>query len=245
MAGIPKRFAVFRAGHATEYIETKYGGYGEMLANLFKDPGEVWDIYAVIDGKFPSQKELDSYDGFVITGSSANAHDNNEWIQKLCDVINYLYDRHKKVLGICFGHQVLSRALGGKTGKASVGWELGLKDIHLNNDLLSRFYGMELPPVLKAIKSHQDQVSCVPPNGIVLGCSAKTDIEIFAVGNTVLGIQCHPEFSEDVLLDILKFRLARGIISEEVANEVILSFKDRQPDQEILKNFCKLFLKKK
>jgi hypothetical protein len=46
-------------------------------------------------------------------------------------------------------------------------WELGLKEIHLNNDLLHRFYGMELSPVLKAIESHQDQVSCVPPNGII------------------------------------------------------------------------------
>jgi GMP synthase-like glutamine amidotransferase len=244
MAAIPKRFAVFKAGYASGYTETKYGGYAEMLANLFKDPGDVWDIYAVIDGKFPSQKELDGYDGFVITGSSADAHGNNEWILKLCDVINYLFDRHKKVLGICFGHQVLSRALGGNTGRASVGWELGLKEIHLNNDLLHRFYGMELPPVLKAIESHQDQVSCVPPNGIVLGYSAQTDIEIFAVGNTVLGIQCHPEFSEDVLLDILKARLAQKIINEEVANEAMLSFKDRQPDQEILKNFCKLFLKR-
>jgi plastin-1 len=44
---------------------------------------------------------------------------------------------------------------------------LGLKEIHLNNDLLHRFYGMELSSVLKAIESHQDQVSCVPPNGIV------------------------------------------------------------------------------
>jgi hypothetical protein len=99
---------------------------------------------------------------------------------------------------------------------------LGLKEIHLNNDLLHRFYGMELSPVLKAIESHHDQVSCVPPNGIVLGYSAQTDIEIFAVGNTVLGIQCHPEFSEDVLLDILKARLAQKIINEEVANEAML-----------------------
>jgi hypothetical protein len=64
-----------------------------------------------------------------------------------------------------------------------------------------------------------------------LGYSAQTDIEIFAVGNTVLGIHCHPGFSEDVLLDILKARLAQKIINEEVANEAMLSFKDRQPDQ--------------
>ncbi|KAH9306690.1 hypothetical protein KI387_011094, partial [Taxus chinensis] len=56
-------------------------------------------------------------------------------------------------------------------------------------------------------------VSCVPPNGVVLGYSSKTPIEIFAVGNFVLGIQGHPEFSEDVLSDLLNSRLARGTIS--------------------------------
>eukprot|EP01018_Ginkgo_biloba_P027452 Gb_28939 [translate_table: standard] len=177
------------------------------------------------------------------TGSSSDAHADEEWIIKLCDVLKNLHESKKKLLGICFGHQVLSRALGGKTGRASVGWELGLKNVHLNSDLVHKFSGLDLPPVLKVIESHQDQVSCVPPNGVVLGYSTKTEIEMFAIGNSVLGIQFHPEFSKDVLLDILNVRLARGTISEEVANEARLSFEDKEPNHDIVQNFCKSFLK--
>eukprot|EP01018_Ginkgo_biloba_P027451 Gb_28938 [translate_table: standard] len=244
MSAIPKRIAVFKTGYDNPYTETTYGGYGEMLANSLKEPGEIWDIFPVIDGKFPSEKELNEYGGFVITCSSTDAHENEEWILKLCDVLKYLYESEKKLLGICFGHQVLSRALGGKTGRSSVGWELGLKDVHLKSDLVHKFSGLELPPVLKVIESHQDQVgsfggvpichhyyariffkydlsqdllrtlylyvliiiasefwqplpykvSCVPPNGFVLGYSTNTEIEMFAIGNRVLGIQFHPEF---------------------------------------------------
>ncbi|GLJ08957.1 hypothetical protein SUGI_0099250 [Cryptomeria japonica] len=215
MAAIQQCFAVLETGYSSEYTQMKYGGYGKMVQNLCKDTGEVWDIFRVMEGEFPSQEELHK-----------------------C-----LYDKNKKLLGICFGHQVLCRALGGKTGRASVGWELGLKDITLNTDLVWKLYGLKIPSVLKVIESHQDQVSCIPPSGVVLGYSARTAIEIFAVGNSVLGIQGHPEFSEDVMLDLLKSRLARGTISEELYKEGELSFKDGQPDEEALTGLCKAFLK--
>ncbi|XP_057848339.2 gamma-glutamyl peptidase 5 isoform X1 [Cryptomeria japonica] len=243
MAAIQQCFAVLETGYSSEYTQMKYGGYGKMVQNLCKDTGEVWDIFRVMEGEFPSQEELHKYDGFVLTGSSYDAHGNEDWILKLCDVLRCLYDKNKKLLGICFGHQVLCRALGGKTGRASVGWELGLKDITLNTDLVWKLYGLKIPSVLKVIESHQDQVSCIPPSGVVLGYSARTAIEIFAVGNSVLGIQGHPEFSEDVMLDLLKSRLARGTISEELYKEGELSFKDGQPDEEALTGLCKAFLK--
>ncbi|XP_077216731.1 gamma-glutamyl peptidase 3-like [Tasmannia lanceolata] len=239
-----KRFAVLKTGNATPYTERSYGGYAKMLENLLKDEGERWEIFSVIDGDFCFEPHINSFDGFVITGSSSDAHADSDWILRLSGILRLLHHNKKKVLGICFGHQILARALGGKTGRAEVGWELGVKSLRVDNKMVSKLYGFELTSSLNAIESHRDQVSCVPPGGVVLASSDKTEIEMFSLGDHVLGIQGHPEFSKDVILDIIDGRLSTNVISAETANEAIKSLERRQVDQESLKALCKTFLKK-
>lgn len=108
-----RRFAVLKTGHGSDYTERAHGGYGQMLARLLKDQeegeGEVWDIFSVIDGDFSFLEpgEDDYYDGYVITGSAADAHATNvDWINRLCDALVLLHRQRKRLLGICFGHQV-------------------------------------------------------------------------------------------------------------------------------------------
>ncbi|KAG9450178.1 hypothetical protein H6P81_010143 [Aristolochia fimbriata] len=245
-----RRFAVLRTGHATEYTERTYGGYGRMLERLLRDGGdEEWDIFSVIDGDFSFLEKggdhlLRSYNGFVITGSSADAHaEDVPWILRLCELLRFLHLNQKKLLGICFGHQILARALGGETGRAAVGWELGAKSLHIDTETVSKLYGVQISSPLNAIESHRDQVSRPPPGSVVLASSAKTNIEMFSVGDHVLGIQCHPEFSKDVMLDIIQSRRAAKSISDEVANEAIQSFEKNELDPTELQALCKAFLK--
>ncbi|XP_010246317.1 PREDICTED: gamma-glutamyl peptidase 3-like [Nelumbo nucifera] len=87
------------------------------------------------------------------------------------------------------------------------------------------------------------QVTCIPPGALVVASSEKTEVEMFAVGDNVLGIQCHPEFSKDVMMDIINRRLSGNMITSEVAKAAIESFEGIQPDQEPLKALCKAFLK--
>lgn len=101
-----RRFAVLTTGHAAEYCVAKYGGYGSMFITMLSDPGEEWDEYYVVEGQFPSPEELHKYDGFVVTGSRHDAHGDEEWIAKLCEILQQLHEMKKKSLCVCFGHQV-------------------------------------------------------------------------------------------------------------------------------------------
>ncbi|MCO5564777.1 hypothetical protein L7F22_018445 [Adiantum nelumboides] len=323
------RFAVFLTGHASPFCISKYGGYGQMMVDLLRDhPSETWDILPVVDGIQPSLQQLNSYHGFVITGSKHDAHGNEPWILNLCDILRHLHTHQKKILGICFGHQILSRALGGKTGRAPVGWELGERDVQLCLEAFSkRSFGRDLPSKMRVIESHQDQhltrsgniehykgcgdipkllrdaliLERFPAGGsasLQLGRSRaatvvedalkdallgdiggsetfvlpsvgtsrkrarvshaeyedvnastmgvgheKTPFEIFGVGNHILGIQGHPEFDVDVVMDIIESRAALGVLSEEVASYSKASITQHNPSQKLWQKLCKDFLK--
>lgn len=240
----PSRFAVLLTGHASPFCLAKYGGYGHMLVELLREPGETWDILPLVDGLQPTPQHLDTYHGFVVTGSKHDAHGNDPWILNLCSILRDLHLKRKKVLGICFGHQILSRALGGKTGRATVGWELGEREVQLCVEAFSRKpYGRDLPPMLRVIESHQDQVLEIPPDAELLGSSDKTPIEIFGIGDHILGIQGHPEFEVDVIMDIINSRLNLGILTEEVASLSKASITQVNPDRQLWQKICKDFLR--
>ncbi|KAK6945834.1 Glutamine amidotransferase [Dillenia turbinata] len=116
-----KRFAVLLCAEDSEYMKNKYGGYFGVFVGMLAEEGETWDVFKVALGEFPEDEEIEEFDGFVITGSCADAHGNDMWILKLLNLLKKLVSLKKKVLGICFGHQILGRALGGKIGHHIMG----------------------------------------------------------------------------------------------------------------------------
>ncbi|XP_043714652.1 gamma-glutamyl peptidase 5-like, partial [Telopea speciosissima] len=118
----------------------------------------------------------------------------------------------KKVLGICFGHQVLCQALGGKVERACGGWDLGLRKVNMVEDLPP--YGFfdslqEIPSTITIIECHQDEVREVPMGAKVIAFSDQTGVEMFIFYHHILGIQGHPEYTKNILCSIID-RLANS-----------------------------------
>lgn len=101
-----KRYALFLAAKDSDYVLKVYGGYFNVFVAAFGEEGERWDLFRVVEGDFPDFNDLHKYDGFVISGSPYDAYGNDNWILKLCFMLQTLDAMQKKVLGICFGHQV-------------------------------------------------------------------------------------------------------------------------------------------
>ncbi|PIA46049.1 hypothetical protein AQUCO_01600370v1 [Aquilegia coerulea] len=246
--GGEKRFALLLAAKDSDYVKKVYGGYFNVFVKTFGREGEIWDLFRVIDGEFPDMDELHSYHGFVVSGSPFDAFGNELWIMKLCFLLQTLDAMEKKVLGICFGHQLLCRALGGKIGRAYGGWDIGLRKVSMVNNLppCSFLHDLEkIPPCLSIIECHQDEVWEVPIGAEVIAFSDKTGVEMFAIGDHILGIQGHPEYTKDILYNLIDRLLNNNSIKRESAEEAKLRLELAEPDRKCWEKICRSFLKRR
>jgi glucosinolate gamma-glutamyl hydrolase len=108
--------------------------------------------------------------------------------------------------------QILCRALGGRTGRSAKGWDIGVSCIHPTAAAARLFAPLKLPVHMPVIEFHQDEVWELPPCAEVLARSDKTRVEMFRLGDRVMGVQGHPEYSKDILMSIADRLLQRDLI---------------------------------
>ncbi|RCV05200.1 hypothetical protein SETIT_1G063900v2 [Setaria italica] len=237
-----RRYALLLALWDSEYAKKAYGGYYNVFVAAFGragggagDEGETWDCFRVIAGEFPAPEDLASYDGFVVSGSPHDAHGEEPWVRRLCALVQALHAMGKRVLGVCFGHQVLCRALGGTVGRARGGWDVGVKKVTFVQDSLEG-----LNSTASLIEVHQDEVWEVPPGATVLASSEKTRVEVFAVGEHALGIQGHPEYTTDTLHNLIDRLTAQGAIEARAGEDARRTVAETGgPDRAFWTGLCK------
>ncbi|KAK4424293.1 Gamma-glutamyl peptidase 5 [Sesamum alatum] len=236
-----RKFAVLLCAEDSDYMKNTYGGYYGVFVRMLKEEGETWDVFRVARGEFPADDGVAEYDGFVITGSCSDADSNEVWICRLVVLLRKLDAMKKKILGICFGHQILGRALGGRTGRSTTGWDIGVTKIHLRKS--QSFTSLKMPHSLSIIECHRDEVRELPPEAEILGWSNKTRVEMFTYGNHIMGIQGHPEYTKDILFHLIDRLSNNSLIEESLAKESKLKLESVEPDRDEWKKLCTSFLK--
>ncbi|CAA0806729.1 Class I glutamine amidotransferase-like superfamily protein [Striga hermonthica] len=138
---------------------------------------------------------------------------------------------------------ILGRALGGRIGRASGGWDIGITKVHLFPSPI--FTSLKMPDSLSVVTFHRDEVWELPVNAEVLAWSDKTGVEMFRYGSHIMGIQGHPEYTKDILLHLIDRLFNRELIEESIAAEAKTKAAGSEPDREAWKKLCTAFLKGK
>jgi GMP synthase (glutamine-hydrolysing) len=183
---------ILQTGHVPEAISAQDGAYSDMFARLLGGRGFEFRVFDVVDMVFP--KGPGDADAWLITGSRHGAYEDHSWIPPLEDLIRAIHAGGRPLVGICFGHQIVAQALGGRVVKYPGGWAIGRRRYRLGEREVS----------LHAW--HQDQVVELPPGATVLGDSEMTDYAILAIGDRTLTIQPHPEFGRGVMEGLIAHR---------------------------------------
>ena len=137
----------------------EHGQYPDMFARLLTEQDDAlrfttWDVEA---GELPAA--CDVADAFLITGSKSSVYDDKAWIRSLEDFVRMLHATRSKLVGICFGHQLIAQALGGSVAKSNKGWGVGVNAYAVDDTLFRQADGKDLC----LLASHQDQVMQMPP----------------------------------------------------------------------------------
>ena len=171
----------------------RFGDYASMFVSTLGGAlgqGVSFGFYDVRCGRYPHR--VDDCDGYLITGSRASAYDDEPWIVRLADFVRELDDARTKTVGICFGHQLIAGALGGQVDRAQAGWGVGVHTWKVVDDepwMRPRLDEFRL------LASHQDQVTALPPGARLLASSDFCPNAAFAVGDHLVAMQGHPEFT--------------------------------------------------
>ncbi len=188
------KIGILICGRPPEELSQRFKGYDLMFADLLAGRGFTFASYAVLDGEFPGS--VTDCAGWLITGSRYGAYEDHDWIPPLEDFLRKAYAAAVPIVGICFGHQILAQALGGKVVKFDGGWSLGVENYDLEG----------LGPDTKVMAWHQDQVVEKPPEAEVVGSSGFCKFAALAYGKKAYTIQPHPEFQADYVAALIEAR---------------------------------------
>ena len=185
----------------------------EKFRRLLQPLRPQWEFvtYSVKDNVFP--ESLEAYDGYVITGSPASVHDDRIWIPRLFKLIREAHRIRLPLVGACFGHQAIAKALGGKVARNGAGWGLGATTTTFTRHMP---WMKEKHREIRLYCAHNEQVVALPKGAVVLGHDPIAPVSAFAIGQHILATQHHPEMTPDYvdgLLNYMEADMDPGVIA--------------------------------
>jgi len=193
------KIGILRTGHSPDGMIETMGNYDTMFERLLDGNDFTYETFSVVDGEFPAGPQ--DADGWLITGSKHGAYEDHAWIPPLEDLIRSINATGKPLIGVCFGHQIIAQALGGKVEKFEGGWSVGRTEYTLDGQ----------PLALNAW--HQDQVTQLPESARVVGSSDFCANAMLAYGDNIWTIQPHPEFNPAFVDGLIKTR-GKGVVPD-------------------------------
>jgi GMP synthase (glutamine-hydrolysing) len=228
------KIGILMTGHLPERLAAEGRDVDSLFPAMLEGRDLTFVHWDVVEMQFPDSPH--DADGWLITGSKHGVYEDHPFIPPLEQFIRAAYDADVPLVGICFGHQIVAQALGGRVEPFDRGWSLGRKTY--------RVAGGE-PITLNAW--HQDQVVEPPDGATLLASSDFCAHAMLAYGDRILTVQPHPEFDAGIIGHFVETRRGSGTYPDDrmdaaeaalplpvdnprMANAIARFFKTRQVD---------------
>lgn len=192
---------ILQTDSVMDRFQPDFGDYPQMFVRLLQGPAPRDTEFRVVDCQKMEYPAPDSCDAYIITGSRYSVYEDELWIKALAEFVAKLLAARRKLVGICFGHQLVAHFFGGRT--QAVGWAVGVQQCNV----------VENAPWMRPqladfalLSSHQDQVVELPAGARLLISSDFCPVSGYAIGDQVFTLQGHPEFSKPYARELMTMR---------------------------------------
>ena len=198
------RIGILQTGLAPEALAPEMGDYPDMFARLLDGHGFTFRTWKVVEGELPAS--VTEADGWLITGSRHGVYEDHPWIPPLEHFIRDAFAARVPVVGICFGHQIVAQAMGGKVERFDGGWAVGATEYDFGGE------------TLRLNAWHRDQVVTAPPGAKVIATNDFCTNAALLYDDRALTVQAHPEFRPEFVDGLMRTR-GKGLVPDEVMAE--------------------------
>lgn len=190
---------ILQTGVSPDQLSAEMGDYPDMFVRLLAGNGFTFKVWRVLDGAFPP--DVTAADGWLITGSKFGAYEDHAWIPPLEDFIRASYAARVPMVGICFGHQIIAQAMGGRVEKFTKGWAVGATEYDFGGK------------TVRLNAWHQDQVVEKPEAAEVIGHNEFCANAALLYDDRAFTVQPHPEFRPAFVDGLMKTR-GKGLVPD-------------------------------
>jgi GMP synthase (glutamine-hydrolysing) len=236
-----RQILLYKTGQTAPELVASIGDYERWFSRVMGDTVEL-EIHLAFSE--PRHHRLTSYDAMIITGSPRSLVRPEPWMDDAAATVRRADEAGVPVLGVCFGHQLIGYAFGGRVQENPNGWEVGTVEVELTEEGRKDPLFDGLPSRLRVNQSHQDEVADLGQTRRLAG-GAHTPNQAIAVGEHVRGVQFHPEMDGVVVRRLIEHRraLLHGHPRRKESIEEMLARTGDTPDAEaVLRNFVRHFV---
>jgi len=225
-----KKVFILDCGPSLTDVSQEFGQSPEWIMEVLKDTDCEFDWIKPYMGQ---NINIISGDAWIITGSPRSVYDEEGWMLGLEENIRKASKSNIRILGICFGHQLIAKSFGGTVELNPKGWELGSYPIYLTAHGKKSALFKNMDNEIIVYESHQDSVIVMPDGAVELAYNQKC-VQAYQLFDTLYSVQFHPEFSWDVMKKYVSVRGSSGVpVDDSTVKESLQSHL-------ILHNFIKL-----
>ncbi|MEI6756474.1 MAG: glutamine amidotransferase [Chlorobium sp.] len=233
-----KKLYIIKAGSTFSSTLEALGDFDDWIKTALGTPKVPVEVVDIVQGSaLPSSEECG---GVIVTGSHAMVTDNLAWSLSIESWIPSLVGSGVPLLGICYGHQLLGRAMGGEVGYNPLGKEIGTVGISLTHEAEGDLLFRGIPSLFAAHTTHAQSVLCLPPDAVVLARNSHDQHHAFRIGDCAWGVQFHPEYTAAVMQAYISAQSKTLLRNGQNVERLLQEVTETPFARKVLSNFAEL-----